>query len=179
MGACRKKPAQPASGTLSWMTPSETLLRLCLGGFGKIFAKQRLLLAFVRFHGPIFETEKPFENVSPQGASPVLRTPPLRATLSEGARAPQYMLKHHESICSPQVSFKEAVAQARRNWFDTLKMPRIGMYLQHRGAVRKKWLMRHVAAKTSKRIQKSSFSWEKEYTSELFCVCVRVAKECR
>ena len=34
MGACRKKPAQPASGTLSWMTPSETLLRLCLGGFG-------------------------------------------------------------------------------------------------------------------------------------------------
>ena len=63
MGACRKKPAQPASGTLSWMTPSETLLRLCLGGFGKIFAKQRLLLAFVRFHGPIFETEKPFENV--------------------------------------------------------------------------------------------------------------------
>ena len=46
MGACRKKPAQPASGTLSWMTPSETLLRLCLGGFGKIFAKQRLLLAF-------------------------------------------------------------------------------------------------------------------------------------
>ena len=63
MGACRKKPAQPASGTFSWMTPSETLLRLCLGGFGKIFAKQRLLLAFVRFHGPIFETEKPFENV--------------------------------------------------------------------------------------------------------------------
>ena len=63
MGACRKKPAQPASGTLSWMTPSETLLRLCLGGFGKIFAKQRLLLAFVRFHGSIFETEKPFENV--------------------------------------------------------------------------------------------------------------------
>ena len=63
MGACRKKPAQPASGTLNWMTPSETLLRLCLGGFGKIFAKQRLLLAFVRFHGPIFETEKPFENV--------------------------------------------------------------------------------------------------------------------
>ena len=63
MGACRKKRAQPASGTLSWMTPSETLLRLCLGGFGKIFAKQRLLLAFVRFHGPIFETEKPFENV--------------------------------------------------------------------------------------------------------------------
>ena len=34
MGACRKKPAQPASGTLSWMTLSETLLRLCLGGFG-------------------------------------------------------------------------------------------------------------------------------------------------
>ena len=34
MGACRKKPAQPANGTLSWMTPSETLLRLCLGGFG-------------------------------------------------------------------------------------------------------------------------------------------------
>ena len=34
MGACRKKPAQPASGALSWMTPSETLLRLCLGGFG-------------------------------------------------------------------------------------------------------------------------------------------------
>ena len=63
MGACRKKPAQPASGTLSWMTPSETLLRLCLGGFGKIFAKQRVLLAFVRFHGSIFETEKPFENV--------------------------------------------------------------------------------------------------------------------
>ena len=76
MGACRKKPAQPASGTLSWMTPSETLLRLCLGGFGDMkwggvaagvfrhfFAKQRLLLAFVRFHGPIFETEKPFENV--------------------------------------------------------------------------------------------------------------------
>ena len=63
MRACRKKPAQPASGALSWMTPSETLLRLCLGGFGKIFAKQRLLLAFVRFHGPIFETEKPFENV--------------------------------------------------------------------------------------------------------------------
>ena len=25
------------SDTLSWMTPSETLLRLCLGGFGKIF----------------------------------------------------------------------------------------------------------------------------------------------
>ena len=48
------------------------------------------------------------------------------------------MLKHHESICSPQVSFKEAVAQARRNWFDTLKMPRIGMYLQHRGASSKK-----------------------------------------
>ena len=72
MGACRKKPAQPASGTLSWMTPSETLLRLCLGGFGKIFAKQRLLLAFVRFHGPIFETEKPFENVHHKG-------PPLLA----------------------------------------------------------------------------------------------------
>ena len=36
----------------------------------------------------------------------------------KGARAPQYMLKHHESICSPQVSFKEAVAEARRNWFD-------------------------------------------------------------
>ena len=97
MEACRKKPAQPASGTLSWMTPSETFLRLCL-----------------------------------------VRTPPLRATLSEGARAPQYMLKHHESICSPRVSFKEAVAQARRNWFDTLKMPRIGMYLQHRGASSKK-----------------------------------------
>ena len=39
--------------------------------------------------------------------------------------------------------------------------------------------MRHVTAKTSKRIQKSSFSWEKEYTSDLFCVCVRVARECR
>ena len=36
MEACRKKPAQPASGTLSWMTPSETLLRLCLGGFGNM-----------------------------------------------------------------------------------------------------------------------------------------------
>ena len=71
MGACRKKPAQPASGTLSWMTPSETLLRLCLGGFGKIFAKQRLLLAFVRFHGPIFETEKPFENVCTTRGLPV------------------------------------------------------------------------------------------------------------
>ena len=70
MGACRKKPAQPASGTLSWMTPSETLLRLCLGGFGKIFAKQRLLLAFVRFHGPIFETENPSKTCAPQGASP-------------------------------------------------------------------------------------------------------------
>ena len=72
MGACRKKPAQPASGTLSWMTPSETLLRLCLGGFGKIFAKQRLLLAFVRFHGPIFETEKPFENVCTTRGLPVV-----------------------------------------------------------------------------------------------------------
>ena len=42
-----------------------------------------------------------------------------------------------------------------------------------RGASLKKWLMRHVAAKTSKRIQKSSFFWwEKEYTSELLCVCV-------
>ena len=71
MGACRKKPAQPASGTLSWMTPSETLLRLCLGGFGKIFAKQRLLLAFVRFHGPIFETENPSKTCALQGASPV------------------------------------------------------------------------------------------------------------
>ena len=36
MEACREKPAQPASGSLSWMTPSETLLRLCLGGFGEI-----------------------------------------------------------------------------------------------------------------------------------------------
>ena len=71
MGTCRKKPAQPASGTLSWMTPSETLLRLCLGGFGKIFAKQRFLLSFVRFHGPIFETEKPSKTCAPQGASPV------------------------------------------------------------------------------------------------------------
>ena len=45
--------------------------------------------------------------------------------------------------------------------------------------VRKKWLMRHVAAKTSKRIQKSSFFVGKRNTSELFRVCVRVARECR
>ena len=36
---------------------------MAAGVFRHFFAKQRLLLAFVRFHGPIFETEKPFENV--------------------------------------------------------------------------------------------------------------------
>ena len=36
---------------------------MAAGVFQHFFAKQRLLLAFVRFHGPIFETEKPFENV--------------------------------------------------------------------------------------------------------------------
>ena len=63
MEACRKKPAQPASGTLNWMTPSETLLRLCLGGFGKIFAKQSDF-------GPIFE-KNPSKTCAPQETSPV------------------------------------------------------------------------------------------------------------
>ena len=36
-----------------------TLLRLCLSGFGKIFAKQRLLLAFVRIHGPFSRPKNP------------------------------------------------------------------------------------------------------------------------
>ena len=71
MGACRKKPAQPASGTLSWMTPSETLLRLCLGGFGKIFAKQRLLLLLSDFTGPFSRPKDPSKTCAPQGASPV------------------------------------------------------------------------------------------------------------
>ena len=35
------------------------------------------------------------------------------------------------------------------------------MYLQHRGASSKKMAYEQVAAKTSKRIQKSSFLWEK------------------
>ena len=67
MGACRKKPAQPASGTLSWMTPSETLLRLCLGGFGKIFAKQRLLLALSDFTGPFSRPKNPSKTCHHKG----------------------------------------------------------------------------------------------------------------
>ena len=51
------------------MTPSETLLRLCLGGFGKI--KQRLLLAFVRFTGPFSRPKNPSKTCAPQRASPV------------------------------------------------------------------------------------------------------------
>ena len=96
MGACRKKPAQPASGTLSWMTPSETLLRLCLGGFGKIFAKQRLLLAFVRFHGPIFETEKPFENVCTTRGLPCkhFAQEPARSTVFSAKPARSYEPEH-------------------------------------------------------------------------------------
>ena len=76
MGACRKKPAQPASGTLSWMTPSETLLRLCLGGFGDMkwawgggwrlpafLCQTTSSPGFCPILRAIFETEKPFENV--------------------------------------------------------------------------------------------------------------------
>ena len=44
--------------------------------------------------------------------------PHYSVQLCQKVRAPQYMLKHHENICSPQVSFKEAVAQLKK-LFDT------------------------------------------------------------
>ena len=75
---------------ISWMTPSETLLRLGFGGFGDVkwawgggwclpvffpnFVFSWTLFrhsAFVRFDGPIFETEKLFENLCTTRASPV------------------------------------------------------------------------------------------------------------
>ena len=80
MGACGKKPAQPASGTLSWMTPSETLLRLCLGGFGDMkwaWGGGWRLPAFLcqttsspDFTGPFSRPKNPSKTCALQGASP-------------------------------------------------------------------------------------------------------------
>ena len=46
------------------------------------------------------------------------------------------------------------------------------VFATSRSKFEKKWLMRHVAAKTSKRIQKSSFSWEKRiHIRVILCLC--------
>ena len=88
MGACRKKPAQPASGTLSWMTPSETLLRLCLSGFGDMkwawgggwrlpafLCQTTSSPGFCPISRAHFRDRKTLrKRFSPQGASPVIYT---------------------------------------------------------------------------------------------------------
>ena len=57
MGACRKKPAQPASGTLSWMTPSETLLPLILAGLEKSLPNNVFSSWLLSVHGPFSRTK--------------------------------------------------------------------------------------------------------------------------
>ena len=70
---------------LSWMTPSETLLRLCLGGFGDMkwawgwrLASSGISLPnnvfswlLSDFTGPFSRPKNPSKTCAPQGASPV------------------------------------------------------------------------------------------------------------
>ena len=50
------------------------------------------------------------------------------------------------------------------------------MYLQHRGASSKKMAYETCSSQNVQAHPEVCFSWEKEYTSELFCVCVRGAR---
>ena len=69
--------------TVSWRVWGYEVAWVAAGVFRHFFAKQRLLLAFVRFHGPIFETEKPFENVCTTRSLPCMLATTVRRCNAE------------------------------------------------------------------------------------------------